>query len=132
MPIDRSRRFARVSSIWTVILGTGGTVLGAILGGAGLAWGVALGALAGGLNLAAMADEIAWMLQQTSGEEPPAGARKRPFTRLRWPLFLLALAGILWYTPARPEGVAGGILLVLAAAVIAGLPRARPHEPEPD
>jgi hypothetical protein len=50
------------------------------------------------------------------------GARQiRARSLLKWPLLGLALAGILWYMPARPEGVALGVVLSLAAAVLAGL-----------
>ncbi len=35
------------------------------------------------------------------------------------PLLALALAGILWYMPRRPDGVLIGVLLTLLAAVIA-------------
>jgi hypothetical protein len=73
-----------------------------------------------------------------NGEIPPSasdpaqaigldGARQiRARSLLKWPLVGLALAGILWYMPARPEGVALGVVLSLAAAVLAALfePRA--------
>jgi hypothetical protein len=50
------------------------------------------------------------------------GARQiRARSLLKWPLVGLALAGILWYMPARPEGVALGVVLSLAAAVLAAL-----------
>jgi len=40
---------------------------------------------------------------------------------LKWPFILLALAFILWYMPARPEGVALGALLALVGASIAAI-----------
>lgn len=39
----------------------------------------------------------------------------------RLALLLLAMLWILWYMPARPEGLAVGVLIVLVAATIAGL-----------
>lgn len=39
---------------------------------------------------------------------------------LRLAVLVLAMAMILWYMPARPEGLAVGILIVLLAAAIAG------------
>lgn len=49
------------------------------------------------------------------------GARVRALGLLRLPFVVLALVLILWYMPARPEGVALGVTLSLAAAVLAAL-----------
>ena len=40
---------------------------------------------------------------------------------MRLPLMLLALAAVLWYTPARPGGVIAGIACVLVSAILAAL-----------
>ena len=48
-------------------------------------------------------------------------ARVRALGLLRLPFVVLALVLILWYMPARPEGVALGVTLSLAAAVLAAL-----------
>lgn len=65
---------------------------------------------------------------QNDGEPPSASetasresARVRALGLLRLPFVVLALVLILWYMPARPEGVALGVTLSLAAAVLAAL-----------
>lgn len=46
---------------------------------------------------------------------------KTPAGPLRLAILVLATTMILWYMPARPEGLAVGILIVLLAATIAGV-----------
>jgi hypothetical protein len=88
--------------------------------------GIALGALIGGANIVLLGKAISRAFSRAaestddeSEVEAPTVARKLPGL-LRMPLLVLALAGILWYMPARPEGLATGITIVLVAAVIAG------------
>ena len=52
------------------------------------------------------------------------GTPKRRLTfgvALRWPLFMVALFGILWYMPARLEGVLAGITVSLLSTIFAAL-----------
>ena len=63
----------------------------------------------------------------TDGDGSPEARARRESARVRaqglfrLPLVVLALVLILWYMPARPEGVALGVVLSLASAVFAAL-----------
>jgi lysylphosphatidylglycerol synthetase-like protein (DUF2156 family) len=102
-----------------------------------LALTIALGAVIAGANFLLLARGIARAIDRASedpGGQPAnvgAGESDRPHepaptsenglrSGLRLALLLLAMLGILWYMPARPEGLAVGVLIVLVAATIAG------------
>jgi lysylphosphatidylglycerol synthetase-like protein (DUF2156 family) len=102
-----------------------------------LAITIALGAVIAGANFLLLARGIARAIDRAS-EEPGgqtaivgAGESDRPHepaptsenglrSGFRLALLLLAMVGILWYMPARPEGLAVGVLIVLVAATVAG------------
>jgi hypothetical protein len=104
--------------------------LTAIAGAISLPWlgremslGIALGALLGWVNLWLLARAVRAMLRDPQ-QHRPTGRRTWVLPGvllLKWPFILLALAGILWYMPARPEGVALGALLALVGASMAAL-----------
>jgi hypothetical protein len=116
------RRMAR----WTTILGIGSAIALGIWLGWEMALGVVLGAALGYANLWFAARTLRGILDKPQEHRPVPGSTWALPTGLlvKWPLFLLALFGILWYLPARPEGVALGVAIALAAASIAALPRA--------
>lgn len=86
-----------------------------------MALGVALGALVGLANVWLLSRALSRLVDNPTEHRPAAGRKwTLPAVLLvKWPAILLALAIILWYMPARPEGVALGALLSLAAASIA-------------
>ncbi len=91
--------------------------------GAPMTLGIALGALVGWVNLWLLSRALRTVLRNPEQYRP---ASRRTWVLpgvllLKWPFILLALAGILWYMPARPEGVAIGALLALAGASIASV-----------
>ena len=103
--------------------------LGVVVGGA-ISWavsgfemalGLALGALLGVGNLMLTARAISSLISDPERHRPerPGGLALPAILLLKWPLLLLALGGVLWYLPARPEGVAIGVALSLAAAAAA-------------
>lgn len=97
-----------------------------------LALTIALGAVIAAANFMLLAQGIARAIDRTVDDpsrasnqsdpahEPPARAPEALRSGLRLALLLLAMLGILWYMPARPEGLAVGVLIVLLAATIAG------------
>jgi hypothetical protein len=86
--------------------------------------GLAAGALVGFLNLWLGARALALLIPRLpSGSSKDNRSALTLLLLMKWPLVLLALLGILWYLPARPEGVALGIAISLAAASIAWLRR---------
>ncbi len=102
----------------------GTVVVGTIswgLAGFEMALGVALGALLGVGNLALTARVISHLVSDPQRHRPtrPGALAWPAILGLKWPLLLLALGGVLWYMPARPEGVAIGVALSLAAAAAA-------------
>ena len=85
-----------------------------------LATSIALGALVALANFLLLAGSTAQAIDRAAaptGETPRIGFA----TLARAPLVLLALLGILWYMPARPEGLAIGVLIVLISAVAAAV-----------
>ncbi|GEM_PF-2413811 len=109
---------------WTGFLAGLGCVLG-------LQWdpefslGIALGAFIASANILALGRGISRMLTHAvrAQHEHGAESRKRPASGLsslvRMPALMVALVGILWYMPARPEGLAVGMTIALAATGIA-------------
>lgn len=118
------RRMAR----WTTVLGIGSAVALGVWLGWEMALGIVLGAALGYANLWFAARTLRGIVERPQEHRPAPGAKWALPTALlvKWPLFLLALWGILWYLPARPEGVALGVAIALAAASIAALPRSKP------
>ncbi len=123
----------RHAGLWTLGLTTLSGAISQPLFGHEMSLGIALGALLGWVNL--------WVLSRTlravlSSPEEHRPARQQKWVLpgvflLKWPFLLLALAGILWYMPARPEGVAFGALLSLVGASIAALRSGRGHGDAP-
>jgi hypothetical protein len=116
---------------WTAVLAAIWAAIVYGLSGWPMALGVALGALVGLANIWLIASTMTTLLQNANELRAAAG-RKRwallgPLVA-KWPLVLLALFGILWYLPARPEGVALGVAISLAAASIASI---RPQQRKP-
>ncbi len=70
-------------------------------------------------NVAMLTRALARAFLATS--EPPQPTNRTLGWIVRWPLLALALVGILWYMPARLEGVLAGITISLASTVIAAL-----------
>lgn len=118
------RRMAR----WTAILGVVTAIVCGVWLGPEMALGVVLGAALGYGNLWLAARALRGIVARPHEHRPAPGAKWALPTGLlvKWPLFLLALWGILWYLPARPEGVALGVAIALAAASVAARPRLEP------
>jgi hypothetical protein len=111
------------AGLWTAILVAIAGAISLPLFGGEMSLGIALGALLGWANLWLLAKAVKAMLRAPQ-QYRPGGQRTWVLPGvllLKWPLLLLALAGILWYMPARPEGVAIGALLALVGASIASL-----------
>ena len=122
-----SRRvFLGQTTLLTAALATVAGVTSGVLWNPEIGLGIALGALVGLLNIALLARALTAVLSDPHRHRPASpSSRVLPgLLLLKWPLVMLALAGILWYMPARPEGVAAGVILSLAAAAIAARPRA--------
>jgi len=118
-----SSALLRRTAGWTLglvlVLGT----ISHLLFGREMSLGIALGALVGLANLWLLARALSTVLRSPQ-EYRPVGGRTWVLPGvllLKWPFLLLALAGILWYMPARPEGVALGALLALVGASIAAI-----------
>lgn len=113
----------RSTAGWMVVLVAIAGAISHWLFGLEMSLGVALGALVGFANLLLLARALGTVLRDPE-QYRPTGARTWVLPGvilLKWPFILLALAMILWYMPARPEGVALGALLALAAASIAAI-----------
>jgi hypothetical protein len=121
-PADASRALMmKRTAAWTLALASVGSAIALGLWGHEMALGLALGALVGLANVWLLSRALAGLVTNPE-EHRPAPGRKWTLPAvllLKWPVILLALAIILWYMPARPEGVALGALLSLAAASIA-------------
>lgn len=113
----------RRAGLWTTGLVTISGAISLLVVGPEMSLGIALGALVGWANLWLLARAVRVMLRDPQ-QYRPAGRRTWVLPGvllLKWPFLLLALAFILWYMPARPEGVALGALLALVGACIAAL-----------
>jgi hypothetical protein len=97
------------------------SLLGFAVSGGEMALGIALGALLGVANLWLLSRAISVMVRSADEHRPTPGQKWAlpGVLLLKWPFLLLALAGILWYMPARPEGVAIGFGISLVGAAIA-------------
>lgn len=135
---DRAQQISRIAGRWTALFGSAAGIVTQLYWGWQMSLGVALGALIGYLHFSLLARAVANLLTPRRGGEgtetdavfrsqvdgyanepdDPAGGAKWTF---RVVLLALALVGILWYMPARPEGVALGLVLALLAAVIGGI-----------
>ncbi|MCH9688524.1 MAG: hypothetical protein K0V04_44245 [Deltaproteobacteria bacterium] len=119
----KSKRLIRDAAVWTMAMVALTGAISQFVSGTEMTLGIALGALVGWANL--------WMLSAALGTVLRNPEQYRPRGRrtwvlpgvllLKWPFILLALVGILWYMPARPEGVAIGALLALLGASIASI-----------
>ncbi|MEM9454099.1 MAG: ATP synthase subunit I [Myxococcota bacterium] len=113
----------RHAGLWTTGMVAIAGAISLLLVGPEMSLGIALGALVGWVNLWLLARAVRVMLRDPQ-QYRPAGRRTWVLPGvllLKWPFVLLALAFILWYMPARPEGVALGALLALVGASIAAL-----------
>jgi hypothetical protein len=113
----------RRAAWWTAAMAAIAGAISLPLFGHEMGLGIALGALVGWVNLWLLARALRAMLRDPQ-QHRPTGARTWVLPGvllLKWPFILLALAFILWYMPARPEGVALGALLALVGASIAAL-----------
>lgn len=113
----------RRAGLWTAVMVAIAGAISLPLFGREMSLGIALGALVGWVNLWLLARALRAMLRDPQ-QYRPAGARTWVLPGvllLKWPFILLALALILWYMPARPEGVALGALLALVGASIAAI-----------
>lgn len=119
----------RRAALWTAAMVAIAGAISLPLFGHAMSLGIALGALVGWVNLWLLARALRTMLR-TPEQYRPGGGRTwiLPSVLLvKWPFILLALALILWYMPARPEGVAVGALLALLGASIASTRANRGH-----
>lgn len=113
----------RRAAVWTAAMVAIACAISLPLFGHEMSLGIALGALVGWVNLWLLARALKAMLRDPQ-QYRPTGARTWVLPGvllLKWPFILLALAFILWYMPARPEGVALGALLALVGASIAAV-----------
>jgi drug/metabolite transporter (DMT)-like permease len=113
----------RRAALWTLVMVAIAGAISLPLSGHEMSLGIALGALVGWVNLWLLARALRTMLRDPR-QYRPTGSRTWVLPGvllLKWPFILLALALILWYMPARPEGVALGALLALVGASIAAL-----------
>jgi len=113
----------RHAALWTTLMAVVAGAISLPLFGHEMSLGIALGALVGWVNLWLLARALRTMLRDPR-QYRPTGSRTWVLPGvllLKWPFILLALALILWYMPARPEGVALGALLALVGASIAAL-----------
>ncbi len=86
-------------------------------------WSIALGALLTMVNFVLLTITLGRSLGAPDLvlEDGTPKRRIRFGVALRWPLFLVALVCILWYMPARPQGVVLGVVIGLTAAALAAL-----------
>jgi ATP synthase I chain len=120
--IDRPKLDATPLLRETLLLSSVATLvccaLVSVLGDPRLALTIALGAVIAVANFLLLARWIGRAIDRTVAD--PRDTPERPRSGLRLAFLLLAMLGVLWYMPARPEGMAVGVLIVLVAATIAG------------
>jgi hypothetical protein len=127
------RPFLPRVAMWTLGLAAAVSALCLLVSGGPMALGVALGALLGLANLWLLSRAISGALANAREHRPSPGQKWAlpGVFLLKWPFLLLALGLILWYLPARPEGVGIGIGLSLLAAALAATrgSKAAPRDP---
>jgi len=128
---DASTLLVRRVAWWTVVLAGIWCAIVWAWSGWPMALGVAAGALVGLANVWLIASTMTTLLRNANELRAPGRRRWALLGPLvaKWPLILLALFGVLWYLPARPEGVALGVAISLAAASIAAIQRNKPSGP---
>ena len=131
MSLDVSATLVRRIAWWTVVLAGIWAAIVYAMSGWPMALGVALGALVGLANVWLIASTMTTLLKNANELRAPGRKRWALLGPLvaKWPLVLLALFGVLWYLPARPEGVALGVAISLAAASIAAIQQGKPSGP---
>lgn len=133
-PRPDDQAFFRRVAAWTCGLTAAVGLAGLLVSGGPMALGVALGALLGLANLWLLSRAISAALANAREHRPSPGQKWAlpGVFLLKWPFLLLALGLILWYLPARPEGVGIGIGLSLLAAALAATRKNRtaPRDPE--
>jgi ABC-type antimicrobial peptide transport system permease subunit len=119
--------------VWTLGLVLAAGAISQLIWGHEMSLGVALGALVGIANIWLLAKALGTVLSNAQEYRPSAGQTwvLPGVILLKWPFILLALAIILWYMPARPEGVAVGALLALVGASIAAISANRANSTSP-
>lgn len=122
-PAPDSSPLVRRATAWTVGLAVIAGAISAVMFGSEMSLGIALGALLGLANFWMLARALRTVLGNPEQYRP--GSKQTwvlpGVILLKWPFILLALGLILWYMPARPEGVAVGALLTLVGASIASI-----------
>ena len=128
---DVTATLVRRIAWWTVVLAGIWAAIVYAMSGWPMALGVALGALVGLANVWLIASTMTTLLRNANELRAPGRKRWALLGPLvaKWPLVLLALFGVLWYLPARPEGVALGVAISLAAASIAAIQQGKPSGP---
>ena len=130
---DATTDLVRRIAWWTVVLAGIWAGIAVAFSGWPMALGVAAGALVGLANVWLIASTMTTLLRNANELRAPGRKRWALLGPLiaKWPLILLALFGVLWYLPARPEGVALGVAISLAAASIAAIQQRKPSGPAP-
>lgn len=119
---EQASALVRGTIRWTSGLAGIACVLALFLGDdLAFVWSIALGALVTSVNFVLLTITLARSLgaRDLVLEDGTPSRRIRFGVALRWPLFLVALVLILWYMPARPQGVVLGVVIGLAAAALA-------------
>lgn len=121
---EQASALVRGTIRWTSSLAGIACVLALFLGDdLAFVWSIALGALITSVNFVLMTITLARSLgaRDLVLDDGTPTRRIRFGAALRWPLFLVALVLILWYMPARPQGVILGVVIGLAAAALAAI-----------
>lgn len=139
-PVDRRalvREAVRNACIVGAVVAASVALAGDALGGSGLAISIVFGTLLGAINLVLLARGVGGAIDQTvagiersertrdvsQGPLEPEDVLARPRGAggpFRLALILLLVAGLLWYPPTEPLGLAVGVVLVLVTTSVAG------------
>ena len=125
----------RRTANWTLVLTAIWAVITGIVWGGAMALGVVLGAVLGLVNFWLLGRTVAGLVAAAStGESSHRRSWVPPIALiLKWPLLLAMVGFVLWFTPARGEGLALGALITLASVSIAAMTqRGTPPEVESD